>query len=392
MKIERQFKGDLLVLQLTGQLDATWSSAVDGEIGGAVREGRHHIVLDLAGVDYISSAGLRVLLSHYKGLKTAGGSFSIRSPQPSVMKVIELSGLDALLSAAASTSPAASADVVSKFETTNAKWERHGTLSPARVKTLGGASPFDRAAGEAVAFSPTRFGFGIGAIAGSANEAAARLGETVGAAGCVAHLPAGDSNRADFMVSESALVPTVWMSSGITFEGTPDLLLRFESELRVGLGEIARAAMDAAGGAAGFVLLAETAGLVGASIRQSPAVATGDPFAFPGIRDWLNFTSERAYRDTVSLVVGVAAPPGSPWEAYLRAYGAATDLHLHAHAAVFPYRPVRKGAIALGDFVAGLFDAGGLQSVLHLLHDAREPDGVGESEFFRGACWVANLT
>jgi hypothetical protein len=38
--------------------------------------------------------------------------------------------------------------------------------------------------------------------------------------------------------------------------------------------------------------------------------------------------------------------------------------------------------------VRGLFDAGGLQGVVHILADDRDTAGAGESELFRGACWT----
>jgi hypothetical protein len=41
--------------------------------------------------------------------------------------------------------------------------------------------------------------------------------------------------------------------------------------------------------------------------------------------------------------------------------------------------------------VRTLFEGGGLQGVLHLLRDDREIAGAGESEFLRGACWVAPI-
>ena len=64
----------------------------------------------------------------------------------------------------------------------------------------------------------------------------------------------------------------------------------------------------------------------------------------------------------------------------------------HLHAAVFPYRPLRKGRIALKPSVTELFDGQSLQAVLHLISDSRAFNGAGESEFFRGAVWIAPLT
>jgi hypothetical protein len=42
--------------------------------------------------------------------------------------------------------------------------------------------------------------------------------------------------------------------------------------------------------------------------------------------------------------------------------------------------------------VSTLFEAETLQGVLHLLSDSRDIVGVGDSEFVRGACWVAPIT
>lgn len=376
MEIVRQIEDQTLVLALAGKFDATWSGSVDDAVGTAIREGRHHICLDLTNVDYISSAGLRVLISHFKQLKAIQGAFWIRNAQPGVLKVIELSGLGAMLVAGASLTPAAP-ETVREFSTANARWEMHGTASQTSLQEV---------LNEGVQISSTRFGLGIGAPSADANEAASRLGECVFAAGCLAHLPPG-GNRADFSVSEGNWTPSAWLFSGLAVDASPALLLRYESANRIGLAEIASATVEAAGGPCAFVMVAECSGLVGASLRQPPV--NDDLFSFPSVRERIDFTTERAFRDSVALVVGVAAPPGSPWSASLRPSGGGPDLH--AHAAVFPYRPVRKGRIDLAETVRGLFDLGGLQSVLHLLNDTREPDGTGESEFFRGACWVSSL-
>jgi hypothetical protein len=52
---------------------------------------------------------------------------------------------------------------------------------------------------------------------------------------------------------------------------------------------------------------------------------------------------------------------------------------------------VQRGQIDLKSSVKALFDAQTLEGVLHLLADDRAISGVGESEFVRGACWVAPL-
>jgi hypothetical protein len=61
------------------------------------------------------------------------------------------------------------------------------------------------------------------------------------------------------------------------------------------------------------------------------------------------------------------------------------------HAAVFAGRPLDDGPLDLDDEVARLVDGGTLRTVLHLVHDWRQPAGAGQSAFRRGACWVAPL-
>jgi anti-anti-sigma factor len=391
MEIQRRTENATLVLALAGRLDATWADAVEAALAAAVRDGEHRIALDLAGVDYISSAGLRVLIAAYKQLAAIQGGFSVRNPQSGVAKVIELSGLGMLLAITAAPAPAT--QVAKTFETESASWEGFGVSEATAARALGNGSAFDISSGGRVEFSARRFGLGIAALAESRAEAAPRLGEFLAVAGCAAHLPPGGSIRPDFLMSEQALTPVAWVASGLVIEGEPSLLLRFETGAKsrgIPFAEIARAALENSGAdAAAFVLVAETAGLVGASLRRSPDGTSAGALDFPAVRDWLNFTSERAFRDTTSLVTGVIARPGSSFETHLRPL--AGGLLAHAHAAVFPYRPIRKGGIPLEETVRGLFESGGMQTVLHLLNDNREPDGAGDSEFTRGACWVAPI-
>ena len=73
MEITQHPRDGLLELQLKGRLDANWSDRVGAAIETAIRAGQHQIDLDLSQVDYVSSAGIRVLLKYYKQLKAARG-------------------------------------------------------------------------------------------------------------------------------------------------------------------------------------------------------------------------------------------------------------------------------------------------------------------------------
>ena len=94
----------------------------------------------------------------------------------------------------------------------------------------------------------------------------------------------------------------------------------------------------AAEDAVGMVMIAESAGLMGAALRRSPAVAPveGAPFAYPQIREWLSFTAERAYSRSLALVAGVAASTEHPALApFIRPLGKNPQPAGHFHAAAF---------------------------------------------------------
>src|SRR5262249_26574235 len=161
------------------------------------------------------------------------------------------------------------------------------------------------------------------------------------------------------------------------------------------LTELIRAALDiAASDTLGMILVAESAGLVGAALRRSPAIeaAGGHAFGSPEMRDWLSFTTERAYARSIALAVGVAARTvPEEMRAWLRPLEASGEPSGHFHAAAFSYRAFPKGLLELGPTVSSLFESEALQGMLHLLYDDREISGVGQSEFVRGACWVGPI-
>ena len=111
------------------------------------------------------------------------------------------------------------------------------------------------------------------------------------------------------------------------------------------------------------------------------------------IRSRLTFTAERAFGQSLALVVGVVQRPGASLipSAQLRPLAGEVPLDGHFHAAAFPFRPFKKGRLPLTETVHGLFEERGVQGVLHLLHDDRPIAGVGQSEFLRGACWLAAI-
>jgi len=80
-----------------GNVDGLTSAELSRVLGGEVAEGGHRMVVSLAGVDYTSSAGLRVLLAVVKDARSRGGDVRLAAVRDNVRKVLELSGFTSIL-------------------------------------------------------------------------------------------------------------------------------------------------------------------------------------------------------------------------------------------------------------------------------------------------------
>ena len=116
-------------LVLQGRMDANWSERVGQAIESAVRSGHHEVGLNFSQVDYISSAGIRVLLKYHKQLKAARGCLRVLSPTESVLAVLQLSGIATMLLAPANNNttaaPAVAASASDELPPAS-RWNRDG--------------------------------------------------------------------------------------------------------------------------------------------------------------------------------------------------------------------------------------------------------------------------
>lgn len=92
MEIQEGRSGDVLVVAPRGRVDSTTSGDLEHRLLDLLGSGQRRLVLDLAGIEYISSAGLRVLLLVAKRLKTERGDLVLCALTPAVRQVFELAG------------------------------------------------------------------------------------------------------------------------------------------------------------------------------------------------------------------------------------------------------------------------------------------------------------
>lgn len=97
MEILETREGDALVLAVTGRADTVSSPIFEESVMANLEAGEIKLVLQLENLDYISSAGLRVILLTAKRIADLGGSLTLCGLQETVEKVLEVSGFLSLL-------------------------------------------------------------------------------------------------------------------------------------------------------------------------------------------------------------------------------------------------------------------------------------------------------
>jgi len=407
MEIIKTQSHETLELRLRGRLDASWADHLGKAIDDAIRAGSHQIELNFAQVDYLSSAGLRMLLKYYKQLKAVHGRLAITQPSGGALAILKMAGFaEMLISASTPAAPAPAKSEPTRVEKSGAIFQVFDQTPGAQLQCslIGQPEKFFNGGFQAtdcinVTLPSGTFGVGLGAFGSGFDDCRERFGEFVAVSGSAATLPTDGSSVPDFVVTEEALVPELKVLYALVGKGQFAEMMRFDAKAEppgvIGLSDLVDAALEISGAtAAGFGILTESAGLVGAALRRSPG--RGDatsPLAFPGVRDWLSFTTERTNERNLALIVGIAVREPTPLVApYVRSLGAGARVQGHFHAAVFPYRPVQRGELVLDKAIGSLLATDTLQALLHLLADDRQFEGVGQSEFMRGACWLGPIT
>ena len=97
IEIKEEKKGDVLILRMKGRLDAISSPAAEKKVFEHINNGYTKLILDFATIAYLSSAGMRMLLSTSKRLKTLSGKLVVCNITSNVMDVLQMSGFDHVL-------------------------------------------------------------------------------------------------------------------------------------------------------------------------------------------------------------------------------------------------------------------------------------------------------
>jgi anti-sigma B factor antagonist len=97
MEIIEENQSGINIYKLSGRLDSNTSQSFEKKIFQAIDDGSKSMIIDFKNLDYISSAGLRVILKATKALKREDGKMMLCDMQDYVKEVFEIAGFDSFL-------------------------------------------------------------------------------------------------------------------------------------------------------------------------------------------------------------------------------------------------------------------------------------------------------
>ena len=97
MQISTRTRDKITIVAIAGSLDSMTSPEAQKAIDAVLADGARKVAIDFTALDYVSSAGLRVLLGAAKQLKASGGALPTFGLNDSVREVFDISGFTAIL-------------------------------------------------------------------------------------------------------------------------------------------------------------------------------------------------------------------------------------------------------------------------------------------------------
>lgn len=97
MDIAQQEKSGVVCIKLTGRLDADSAPAAEATVNELMQQGKTRLLFDLSELDYISSAGLRVILLTVKGVQSQKGKLVLSALRPYVREIFDVSNFSSII-------------------------------------------------------------------------------------------------------------------------------------------------------------------------------------------------------------------------------------------------------------------------------------------------------
>ncbi len=415
MIIEALFpRNDTLVLTLAGRMDGAGADALQKALAEGLAAEARQVVLAMGGVNYLSSAGLRVLLADFKRRRANGGGLVLAAVPAYSLSVLEIAGFaeafprypdvaTALAAAGVEWRPAATAaGGWAEAET------YRGAAGALRILRGSGEAGYIEVAGDindvlasrvtpahvfSKRFSHKAYSIGLGGLGARLEDYFELMGEMITIGGTMVWLPCDGQGRPDFLIPKND-AGQVLLRTGFnaSLAGAFNDYVEFVAAGPEGatMGELYRLLFDFARerrpefrGALGLAMRAEMPAVFGAGVVRAPvasnAPANGLPITDPAnFAEWFEFDREPRHRGVTGLVAGCGIDLTRDLSGYTQEYLRKTFYYnpantgtagqtLHNHVVAFSPLPMPADGFTLEGEIASVVERGDFIDMRHML-------------------------
>jgi anti-anti-sigma factor len=339
------------VLAVDGRIDGVTSSELANKLTQIIASGERVVVMDCEGVNFVSSAGLRVLLVSQQKLSGAGGMMVMYRMNDSILKIFKMSGFDRVFKIVASepelmplisTQPVES-EIISftrngikfeyqQFDAPSGKFTNFANNNSIRNSSV--TSDVVRS------LSPSEIQFGVGnaALGNDFEDYKIYFGEALVLQNSLFYYPAVNRPAVDFMQYDAEADDIKYnFADGFSFSGDFFAKVSFDATTDgADFEDILNGVSELTGlKSFGIVLLAESKGIRGISIKKVPIIQNKpankqDIFHPDNFANWFNYPLEPEDVNLIVAGVGIYADNSSAFfDKNSTAFPAELDYHLH---------------------------------------------------------------
>ncbi len=412
MEIITKFVEDIPLLFLKGRLDALGARNLENELAPVITQKQKTLIIDFEQVDYLSSAGIRTLLSLHKRLQKEGGCLKLTSLSSLPLEVLEMAGFTNLFSIKSNPREALRdlAEITEK-EKIISQWEKlpryrrdkgiytflPGKDGVSRLELSGHISDILHARCHqedllSKSFSVNEYSLGIGALGKGTQDCLEVIGEMVGLGSIIAWLPIANPEAPDFLtLAKSQEKVDGYVLFDVALKGEFNQLVAVEAEdknkgiqissLYRSLFQICREHQPNFKGVLGLVMLTKVLKLYSGGIKECPISRNALPRkANSQDKRWTeNLSPDKPqYDDVTALTVGVGVDLTVDLSHYdFDALDSLFYLHplhtknrgqlLHHHGIIFPPRDFSLKNINLREEIFQIVQQEKFLDVRHLL-------------------------
>jgi anti-anti-sigma factor len=408
VKIEPQRSEGVVLASLEGRFDAYGADEFGKYLQSASLPEAGALVLDLSRVEYLSSAGLRVILATYKKLSRTGGTLALAGLQPYCRRVLEFAGFDQAFPVF-ETVPEAVA-FCARGRSQPARQEESLRLDCGRliITPVAAAAGAIEVLGDvrdvlharitpahlcSKRFSETEYSIGLGGLGDRIGDYFPLMGEMITVGGTMVWLPTDGHDTPDFLIPQKDTGQiTLRTAFNVVIAGGFNELMWFESGAAEGtsIDTLYRALFDLARqrrpdyrGVIGLAMRAQMGAVWGAGIKRSPiqehAPANHEMITHSSnVGQWFDFDATPRHGGATALICGVGADLTADLSTYEQEEmnavfylnpGQAQNTRelLHNHGVLFSPLPFPEQSASLEAEIKRVVDEGDFMDMRHLL-------------------------